>query len=289
MQLKAVMMSSMTQLTVVESVPVDRHAAHPTDFDRTTEVRPADEAGRFDLELSDRWTALVGTHGGYLVALATKVAEAFVPGRSVRTVTTTFLRPGHSGPASAHATSVRNGRTISTVVVDLEQDGRAIASARLTLVAPVAGTEWSTPVTFDMPAPADCSRIQERSSSDHFNRVDGLLDPASLPFSNGDRAMVQGYMRPIDPRPVDAAWLAMASDWFPPPAFVRIEPPLGGISIDLTTHVHHTIDHDQHDWLVARFEIDTSSGGLAVEHGRICTLDGTVLAESFQTRWIAEG
>lgn len=279
----------MKQLTVDEVGATDVGTTTWTDFDRTTMVVPSDEQGRFDLELSDGWNALVGTHGGYLVALATRVAETFVPGRTVRTVTTTFLRPAHAGPASARATSVRHGRSISTVAVDLEQDGRTIVSSRLTLVPPVDGTEWRRPVLFELPPPAECSRIQERSSSEHFNRVDGYLDPSSLPFSNGDRAMVQGYMRPIEPRPIDAAWLAMASDWFPPPAFVRVDPPLGGISIDLTTHIHRTIDTDQHDWLAARFEIDTSSAGLAVEHGRICTLDGTVLAESFQTRWFAEG
>ena len=279
----------MKQLTVEDREAFGPVAVGSTDFDRTTVVVPSNEAGRFDIEFSAGWTALVGTHGGYLTAVVSRVAEAFVPGRTVRTLTTAFLRPGHAGPATARATTVRHGRSISTVVVDLEQDGRPIASSRLTLVPPVAGTEWRTPVVIELPPPDECSRIQERSSSEHFNRVDGLLDPSSLPFSNGDRAMVQGYMRPIEPRPIDAAWLAMASDWFPPPAFVRVDPPLGGISIDLTTHVHRTIDTAQHDWLAARFEIDTSSAGLAVEHGRICTLDGTVLAESFQTRWFADG
>ncbi len=283
------MLSFMTQLTHAVSGPTADPAPSPTDFDLTTRVVPANEDGRYDAELSDRWAALVGTHGGYLVAIATRVAESHVPDRSVRTVTTTFLRPGHAGPATARATTLRHGRSISTVVVDLEQDGRTIATSRLTLVPPVTGTEWRAPVIFDLPPPSECSRIQERSSSEHFNRVDGCLDPSSLPFSEGDRAMVQGYMRPIEPRPIDAAWLTMASDWFPPPAFVRVAPPLGGISIDLTTHIHRTIATDQHDWLAARFEIDTRSDGLAVEHGRICTLDGTVLAESFQTRWFAEG
>lgn len=277
----------MKQLTVTGPSATDVMVADPTDFDRTTAVTPSDDPGRFEVELSAGWSALVGTHGGYLAALACAAAESIAPDRAVRTVTTTFLRPGRPGPAIARARAVRSGRSISTVVVDIEQNDRTIASSRLTLVAPVAGTEWHAPVTFELPPPSDCSRIQERSSSEHFNRVDGLLDPANLPFSGGDHAMVQGYMRPIEPRPVDAAWLAMATDWFPPPAFVRIDPPLGGISIDLTTHVHRTIDTDQHDWLTARFEIDTSSAGIAVEHGRICTIDGTILAESFQTRWIA--
>ena len=119
----------------------------------------------------------------------------------------------------------------------------------------------------------------------HFERVDALLDPASLPFSGGPRAMVRGYLRPLEARQVDSSWLAMATDWFPPPAFVRLEPPTGGVSIDLTTHIHRPhLVLDDDEWLVGAFEIETSGGGLAVEHGRIATHDGVLIAESFQTR-----
>jgi len=100
--------------------------------------------------------------------------------------------------------------------------------------------------------------------------------------------MVRGYLRPLEGDRVDSAWLAMATDWFPPPAFVRLEPPTGGVSVDLTTHVHRpevTLADDE--WLVGRFEVETSSAGLAVERGVIATTDGTLVAESFQTRLTA--
>lgn len=43
------------------------------------------------------------------------------------------------------------------------------------------------------------------------------------------------------------------------------------------------------EWLVASFEIDDSTGGLAVEHGRIVDPEGLLVVESFQTRSTAEG
>jgi len=95
-------------------------------------------------------------------------------------------------------------------------------------------------------------------------------------------------LRPNETRPIDTAWLAMATDWFPPPAFVRIEPPTGGISIDLVTHIHRTLPALGDEWLTGAFEIETSASGLAVEHGRIATRDGVLLAESFHTRWTAD-
>ena len=95
-------------------------------------------------------------------------------------------------------------------------------------------------------------------------------------------------MRPLEARPLDAAWLVMAADCFPPPAFVRTEAPIGGMSIDMTVHVHRSGFRLPDDgWLVGSFEIDDSAGGLAVEHGRITLTDGTVVAESFQTRLTA--
>ena len=38
-----------------------------------------------------------------------------------------------------------------------------------------------------------------------------------------------GSIRPLDGNDVDAAWLAAAGDWFPPSAFRRVAPPIGGI------------------------------------------------------------
>ncbi len=270
------MLSSMKQLTI-----------DATEFDRTVTARPTDADGLFEIDISDAWASLVGAHGGFMTAVATRCAEQIAPGRLARTVSTTFVRPGRIGPATIRTDVVRSGRSITTVNVDIEQAERTVTSSRLTFVAPVRGAEWSTKAPLDLPPPAECVPVTPPHAVAHFDRVDGLLDPASLPFTAGERAMVQGYIRPLEPRAIDAAWLAMATDWFPPPAFVRIDPPAGGISVDLTTHVHRTIDEHDGSWLTGRFEIATSAGGLAVEHGMIRTLAGDLLAESFQTRWIA--
>jgi acyl-CoA thioesterase len=207
----------------------------------------------------------------------------------VRTLTTSFLRTARVGPATLSVRSVRSGRTMTTMVADLVQDGRHLITSRLTLLADQAGVEWSTPVALDLPPLSECVELDAGRVS-HLDRVDARLDPASLPFSAGERAMVRGYLRPLEGRRADAAWLAMATDWFPPPAFVRLEPPTGGVSVDLTTHIHRpqsVLDADQ--WLTGAFEITTSGGGLAVEHGQIATLDGVLVAESFQTRLTTTG
>ena len=196
-----------------------------SDFDRATTLTPREgHPGSFAVELDAGWSSLVGVHGGYMVALAVRAAEAVAGDRAVRTVATSFLRIGALGPAVVSAVETRRGRSMSTVVVDIEQEGRTLLTSRLTLVVPRTGVEWSAPTTFDLPPVEECVRM-DGGRVVHFERVDGLLDPASLPHSGGERAMVQGYLRPLERRAVDSAWLAMATDWFPPPAFVRLAPP----------------------------------------------------------------
>lgn len=259
-----------------------------TEFDRLARLHPVDGApGTFDVELPVEWSSLVGIHGGYLTALAVRATERAVTDRSVRTITTSFLRPAPAGPARVRVIEQRRSRSISTVVAEVVQDDRPLTTSRLTLVADQPGIEWRTTVPIELPPLADCVPIAPPMPVVHFDRAQGVLDPSSLPFTDGPRTMVRGYVRPLEPRPIDAGWLAMASDWFPPPAFVRFEPPIGGISIDLTTHVHRTLPTlDDDEWLAASFEITTGTGGMATEHGRIATLDGNLLAESFQTRWM---
>lgn len=259
-------------------------------FDRSTLLTPLPgREGEFSVELDDGWSSLVGVHGGYMCAIAVRGAESTVPDRPVRTLTTTFLRTGQVGPATLSVREVRSGRTMTTVVADLVQDGRHLITSRLTLLTDHTGVEWATPVAAELPPIEECVEMDAGRVS-HFDRVDGLLDPGSLPFSGGPRAMVRGYVRPLEGRPVDSSWLAMATDWFPPPAFVRLEPPTGGVSIDLTTHIHRPqVVLGDDEWLTGAFEITTSVGGLAVEHGHIATRDGVLVAESFQTRLTTTG
>ncbi|MEZ5297578.1 MAG: thioesterase family protein [Ilumatobacteraceae bacterium] len=134
----------------------------------------------------------------------------------------------------------------------------------------------------------ECVPIEPPNPVPHFLRADGLLDPSSLPFTDGPDTSVRGYVRPLAGERVDAAWLAMICDWFPPPAFVNVMPPAGGISVDMLTHIHRATPPVGDDgWLAGWFEITSSHGALAAEHGRIVTPDGLAVADSIQTRWTA--
>ena len=273
------MLRCMTQLNA---------AVTATDFDRTTTLVPVEaRPGEFCVDLDGGWSSLLGVHGGYMGAVAVRGAEAMSPGRRVRTVSTSFLRTGRVGPAVLSVREVRRGRSITRMVAELVQDDQILIVSGLTLMTARSGLEWSRPRSVDLPPPADCAPFAAPAQVVSFGRFELRFDPERMPFT-GDRAHLGGYVRPLEPRPIDAAWLVMAVDCFPPPAFARAEPPTGGMSIDLTVHIHRsgfTLPDDA--WLAGRFEIDDSTGGLATEHGRITQLDGTVVAESFQTRLTA--
>src|SRR6476469_9559883 len=249
-----------------------------TEFARTTAPVPvADRPGEFLVVLDAGWSSLVGVHGGYMCALAVRAAESMAPGREMRTMSTSFLRTGRVGPATLTVREVRQGRAITTMVAELVQDDNVLTVSRLTLMAARAGIEWREPWPVELPTPTDCVPFEPPADVVSFGRFELRFDPKRMPFA-GDRVHIGGYGRPLERRLVDAAWLVMAADCFPPPAFARAEPPTGGMSIDLTVHIHRsgfTLPDDA--WLAGSFEIDDSTGGLATEHGRITQPDGTVV------------
>ena len=260
--------------------------ATATQFDKTLALHAVAD-GRtadFHVDLDATWASLHGVHGGYMTALAVRAAESIAPGRMVRTVATSFLRPAEIGAAVLHVDEVRAGRSFTTVAVELSQAGRPITNTRLTLLAPVDGRGWDEPV-LDRPAPReDCVAFTPPPSVRHFAQAELVLDPATIPIGDGSTARIAGYVRPLEDQPIDAAWLTVIGDYFPPSPFRRFDPPIGGVSIDYTVHIHDVPAQDE-DWLEGVFVARTSSQGIALEHGTIAVPGGGLVAETFHTRW----
>lgn len=260
-------------------------------FDSTTSVI-ADPfvPGRFAVQLDEAWSSLVGVHGGYLTAVVIRAAQAVADDRPIRTVNTVFLRPGSVGPAMIDVEVVRRGRSITNLSVTLSQEATAILVSQVVASGAFASTSWDNAGVIDLPSFESCVPIDPPAGIGHFEHGVAVLDPADLPFSHGPRARVAGYIRPREPRAIDAPWLGMALDWFPPASFTRVDPPTGGVSISYTIHLHRTLPSMEVDaWLGGLFHVDISAGGIALEKGLITAPGGSILAESFHTRWTAGG
>src|SRR4051794_32339916 len=266
----------------------DKETTGRTVFDATTSLTVGSEPNRFRARLDPAWSSLVGVHGGYLSAIAITAAQKAVGDRPIRTATTTFLRPGSIGDASLDVEVVRQGRSVTNLAVSLAQSGKTVLVSQIVAAHAVESTSWDTTPQLGLPDFAECVPLAPPEGVGHFDHAVALLDPRSLPFSHGPLARVAGYMRPRESRPIDAAWLAMALDWFPPASFTRIDPPIGGVSITYSIHLHHTLERLADDeWLGGQFNVDISADGIALEKGRITDPSGRVLAESFHTRWTA--
>ena len=222
-----------------------------------------------------------------MCALAVRAAESLAPTASVRTMTTSFLRTGRVGPATLSVREVRRGRSMSTMVAELVQDDQLLHVTRLTLMTDRRGSSGANRGRSTCRRRRTACRSRRRRTSSSFGRFELRFDPHRMPFTRATGGLA-GYVRPLEARPVDAAWLAMATDWFPPPGVRPDRAP--------DRRHEHRPDHPRppqrvqpadDGWLTGSFEIDDSAGGLAVEHGRITLRDGTVVAESFQTRLTA--
>ncbi len=255
-------------------------------FVRTTTLTPDVEVpGRFHAEYDPTWASLRGVHGGYQAAVAVRAAEAMAPERTVRTVAASFLRPGQLGPAVLVVQIVRRTRTFTTTAVSVTQDDRPVLTVRTTAIEPVDGHDWSTAAR-DRPGPfARAVAFTPPPQVRHFAHAQLRLDPTTVPRSDADDSRIAGFVRPNAGRHLDAAWLVMVGDWFPPSPFRRVEIPIGGVSVDYTVHLHRTVTLGPDEWLEAVFETPNSTSGLALEHGALATADGRLVAETFHTRW----
>jgi len=247
---------------------------------------PADP-DRLECVLAEEWGSLMGAHGGYVTALAVRTAEARRPDHRVRTVSSTFLRPVALGPTEIVVETLRAGRSLSTFDITFSQQGKSVVRTRVTMAAPTAGASWDHAAPLPVPGPAECIVVPGPPGIRHLDHGVGILDPAHLPLSNSDEAILRGHLRPTESRPIDAAWLVVALDFFPPAAWTKVPPPTGGVSVDYTVHVHRTLDAPLADaeWLAVSLRSDISHEGLSLEHGAVAAPDGTLLAESFHTRW----
>ncbi|MFN8022903.1 MAG: thioesterase family protein [Acidimicrobiales bacterium] len=270
-----------------------------THFDRTIAVSPAGSTPvdgtvvgstlEFTADFDPSWASLVGMHGGATAAHVVLAAQLAAPDRHVRTVAASFLRPGTIGPAAITVEVLRHGRSLTTLVGRVRQQDRTTAQVTVTLTPGGERGEWSAPVGTGVarPAPlAECVEFTPPPGIRHFEQARLLLDPAAIPGEGIDDARVAGHVQPIEPRPIDAAWLTTIGDWFPPAPFRRLTPPVGGISIDYTLHVHRTLPTDPDRWLEGVFDARELRDGIALEHGWLATPDGVPVAETFHTRWV---
>ena len=229
------------------------------------------------------------------------VAEVGDPTRRPRSLTLQYLRPPAEGEVQVEVTTERAGRTVTNLSARLVQGGRTLVLALASLAADrpaeVAFDEGpglpslsdGTPVPLPEEIPAqDLDPDRDVPMRAHYDLRWALGD---LPFRpdaapGGRHARSGGWLRPAEPEPIDeVALVAMADAWMPP-VFSRVDVPLAVPTVDLTVHFRG-LPEDPLDHCFVEFTSPLARDGYLVEHGRILSRSGRLLAESRQLAVVA--
>ena len=273
-----------------------------TRFSADTSVEPLGD-GRYRGRMDPSWWIVAGPNGGYgaAVLLRAVVAEVGDDERRPRSITLQYLRPPAEGDVEVEVTVERSGRTVTNVSARMTQDGRTLVLALATLAAArpssVSFDEGpglpllpsGTPVP--MPGATPAREVDPERDVPMRRHYDLRWVLGDLPFSAGGSsgepsAYNGGWLRPAEPEPIDeVVLLAMADAWMPP-LFSRVDVPLAVPTVDLTVHFR-ALPEDPLDHCFVEFTSPLARDGYLVEHGRILSRSGRLLAESRQLAVVA--
>lgn len=247
--------------------------------------------GCFAAELDDRWSSLVGIHGGYSAAIVVRAIEAVVgdPTRALRSFATQFAAAPRPGPVEVEVTVERSGRSMTTTSARLLQEGRVLQVAHAVSSPPRPGLAYDEHIRRRDADPGDTPIFVPSAGIGHFQNAEVRLDPDVIPFSGGDEAWVAAWLRPLGGESIDAAWLVAMCDMLPPAVFSRTTGLVKAASIEYVVHLatgEPRLPAGEYVYLSCRSPL--SSEGFAIEDATMWGSDGHVLAVARQTRLAGE-
>lgn len=260
--------------------------APDTEFDRAIAATPVHGApGQYAVTFSADWNAPAGPNGGYLAAMVLNAMMLALdePSRVPRTLTLHYMRPPQPGEGTVAVATERAGRTMTTLSARVVQGGRPMVLALAAFgESRPAMTEYAVPMP-DAPALGELRKLETNDLMPPIaHRFDMWPLRGPRPFSGADRAEIAGWARLPEPRGIDALLLAIATDMWLPPSFLRVTELAAAPTVELTIHFRHVPAVSDDSLHFARFRTETSREGFVEEDGWIWAPDGTLLAQSRQ-------
>jgi acyl-CoA thioesterase len=251
-------------------------------FDRARRIEETAD-GRWRAEISPTWNIFGVPNGGYLATVSLAAAARVVPQPDLLSVSAYYPSKAEPGEALIQADTVRIGKSVSTVVARLEQQGdvRLHATAMYGDLSIALGpTNVSEPPPV-FPPPEDCVKAEGPVAPEFVQQFDMRLTPDSAGWAAGHpsgRAEMCAWVRFVDGRPADPASLPLFADCLPPAIFNLIQPSWTP-TFELTVHVRA---HPLPGWLQCRFKTRYLQNGYLEEDGEIWDESGTLVALSRQ-------
>ena len=281
-------------------------ATPPTLFDRDLALTeetlpPAIEGGpvvrRFTGTFSDRWFIDRALHGGHVIAVMVRAVEAAVddPARSIRSLTNHYLLPAKAGPFHIDVTIERSGRTLTNVSARLVQQGQTVSLALSALGGPWESYDWDHTSMPVVPDPEDCPDLwgdTGGSTNLHKNwryklAMGPALNSGLITDPTRPESISGGWVRLVEPRPVDAGLAAALTDTWVPMPFTHIDEDHRVLfpTIELTVHFLDPLplpDDTGEEPCLVWHRIDTSRSGFVVQDTEVWTRTGRLIARGRQ-------
>ncbi len=263
--------------------------------------QPLDAHGSlgFATEIGPHWRSLHGVHGGLVAALCVRAADVLAQqrgpaGATLRAATIAYMRGCEVGPITLEASVLRAGRALLSSDVQVRQGGSLVVAARTHHAPPWPGTARPDLDAAPSPRPDHAVRLLREGVVAHFQNAEAWLHPDTLPFAGGPLAAWIGWARPLPGEGmsagegnVDAAWLALLGDFYPPATFAAATEPARAVTIEYAIQVHTSqLPYPLHEGEHVAVRVATAHAidGFAVEDGVLRAPNGALLATTRQTR-----
>ena len=256
--------------------------------DETAVVSEGDH--RYRAQTSRPWWGNPGPHGGHLAAsmLRAICLEAADAELAPRTFTIHFTSRAEEGDLLVEARIERQGGSLATISCRITQQGRLIALGLAALARGRVGPELSDLRPPAVPPPEELGGLWGRgrgtgsapSAMDNYDYRFAI----GRPFSGGP-ARAGGWIRPKQPRAMDALLLTALSDLWMPAVFMSLDQFVPVATVELTINLLTELPVPgamPDDWYVTVFDTPAARSGYFREEGQIWTKEGTLLASCSQ-------
>lgn len=240
-------------------------------------------------DISPAHMIINGPNGGYLAAILTRAGDVHLqdPTRTLRSLTTHYLRPPKEGEARLEVTTEQHGRSVSYVRIKMFQGGKNLLLGTGVWAIDREGPSyrgWSAP---EVPGPEDSVPIGELRDSPKLaiHDVWEIRNASGSRFGEGSAPDVCWWIRPAVHRPLDEPMVVAMSDALPPPIFMTEVGRMAVPTLDLTVHLRTKLSEiawNEGDWVLTRFSTRLAEGGFLEEDGELFSQRGQPLAHSRQ-------
>jgi acyl-CoA thioesterase len=258
-------------------------------FDTDIALRAAGP-GAFELDVPMHWRVGRGaTNGGYLAGVITRALMEVIAesGRGPRSLTVHYVAGCGPGPALVATNTEREGRSLSTVTARMTQGDATVALALAAFGRARPGLDFQHLPMPEAPPPEEVPLWDLVGGGPHFAaNWEYRHCVGAEPYSRAPEAVSGGWIRPREPRTLDAPLLAAMADAWLPPVILLLDQPRGMVpTVDLTVHFRTSLPLEgaaPDDFSFAVFSARVGAEGYWESDGVIWSRDGRVLAQARQ-------